>query len=152
MQHFGTIVIFATALTLATTTCTAYVSLSLPFCGDVPHSDGTIELVCASMQKAGPSPVIMDGQVSYVGDYAVDYLYTEQHDGIRFHVEWTDPADRRCTASINDLECRTCFRQVSETTGDDEIKVDCRNIPDGRRTEEFESIAMNAMFFPLDSN
>ena len=140
----------AILVTLAMTLQASHAAIYMTerFCQDVTHSDGTTEAICASMQVMTPSPAEVDGIVSYIGPYEVTYIYEDQYDGLEFSVEWTDPEGRRCDAYVNDLKCNRCSRR--DIGGDDYIRVDCRNVPDGRRYRSLQSIAEGNMFFPLD--
>ena len=146
MHFFGTI---ATISALAFTKTTfAAVAVTQEFCDDVTHSDGAVEQICATMEATSPSIAFENGELTYVGGYTVKYSYTGQYDGVEFLAEWSDSADTTCTAYVNDVECSSCYHRVKN--GEDQIRLDCRNIPDGRRYGQYQSMALESMFFPLD--
>ena len=144
---FSSAILVAFAMTLQSSH--AGVVLYNTFCEDVTQR-GITEEICASMEATTPSPAIVDGETVYIGDYSVKYYYEQEYDFLTFNVEYSDAEDSLCAAYINDVECDSCRKRESPATGETTIRVDCRNVPDGRRSRRFQSIELGTMFFPLD--
>lgn len=126
--------ISAILATLAATipNTSAYIEITEPYCDEVRLGRARTEEVCATMQVAGPSPVVLDGNYVYLGDYSVDYFYHDKYDGVNFHVEWAGPPQRADTKGLRGIRCDDSSADAKHLRGIRGIRCGCDDTADSK--------------------